>query len=430
MALTDKEIQALKAKEKKYKVFDGDGLYLLVHPKYGKYWYLQYHIAGRQHEVAFGTYPTISLKLAREKREEARQQLAKGLNPRVVKKNVREARSVLFGGVADEWIKMMSTPGESNAEGGVTRTVLDPATVKKHRWIVDTYLNPVLGKWPIAQISAQQFVPLLKGIEEEGKSETAHRVRALASRIFCYAHATGRAPQGDVTVSLRDALAPAVVVHHATITDPDKVGELLLAIDSYTGLPETCCALKLAPLVMLRPRELRFGEWSEVNFEKAEWRIPAVRMKMDAPHIVPLSKQALVILYDLKKVAAENARVMFPVLGSKEGVMSENTLTLALRTLGYAGNVMTAHGFRSMASTLLNEQQLWHPDAIERQLAHAPRNKVRAAYTYAEHLPERRRMMQAWADHLDELREAARVRALKKKPDRSSASSRASALST
>jgi len=221
-----------------------------------------------------------------------------------------------------------------------------------------------------------------------------------------------------------------VVVHHATITDPDKVGELLLAIDSYTGLPETCCALKLAPLVMLRPRELRFGEWSEVNFEKAEWRIPAVRMKMDAPHIVPLSKQALVILYELKKAAAENARFMFPVLGSKEGVMSENTLTLALRTLGYAGNVMTAHGFRSMASTLLNEQQLWHPDAIERQLAHAPRKKVRAAYNYAEHLPERRRMMQAWADHLDELREAARVRALKKKPDRSSASSRASALST
>jgi len=415
MALTDKEIQALKAKEKKYKVFDGDGLYLLIHPKYGKYWYLQYHIAGRQHEVAFGTYPTVSLKLAREKREEARQQLAKGLNPRIVKKNVREARSVLFGGIADEWIKMMSTPGEFNPEGGVTRTVLDPATVKKHRWIVDNYLNPAFGKSPIARISAQEFLPLLKGIEEQGKSETAHRVRALASRIFCYAHATGRAPQGDVTVSLKDALAPAVVVHHATITDPEKVGELLLAIDSYTGLPETRCALKLAPLVMLRPRELRFGEWPEVNFEKGEWRIPAVRMKMDAPHIVPLSKQALVILYNLKKVAAENARFMFPVLGSKEGVMSENTLTQALRTLGYAGNVMTAHGFRSMASTLLNEQQLWHPDAIERQLAHAPRNKVRAAYNYAEHLPERRRMMQAWADYLDELREAARARKSKRR---------------
>ena len=415
MALTDKEIQSLKPKEKKYKVFDGDGLYLLIHPRYGKYWYLQYHIAGRQHEVAFGTYPTVSLKLAREKREEARQQLAKGLNPRIVKKNVREARSVLFGGIADEWIKMMSTPGEFNPEGGVTRTVLDPATVKKHRWIVDAYLNPAFGKSPIAQISAQDFLPLLKRIEEEGKSETAHRVRALASRIFCYAHATGRAPQGDVTVSLRDALAPAVVVHHATITDPEKVGELLLAIDGYTGLPETRCALKLAPLVTLRPRELRFGEWSEINFEKAEWRIPAVRMKMDAPHIVPLSKQALVILYDLKKVAAESARFMFPVLGSQEGVMSENTLNKALRTLGYAGNVMTWHGFRSMASTLLNEQQLWHPDAIERQLAHAPRNKVRAAYNYAEHLPERRRMMKAWADHLDELRAAARARTSKQK---------------
>jgi integrase len=415
MALTDKEIQALKPKDKKYKVADADGLYLLIHPKYGKYWYLKYHIDGRPQEIALGTYPTVSLKLAREKREEARQQLAKGLNPRIVKKNVREARSVLFGGIADEWIKMMSTPGEFNPEGGVTRTVLDPATVKKHRWIVDTYLNPALGKSPIAQISTQDFLPLLKGIEEQGKSETAHRVRALASRIFCYAHATGRAPQGDVTVSLRDALAPAVVVHHATITDPERVGELLLAIDTYTGLPETRCALKLAPLVMLRPRELRFGEWSEVNFEKAEWRIPAVRMKMDAPHIVPLSKQALVSLYDLKRVAAENARFMFPVLGSKEGVMSENTLTLALRALGYAGDVMTAHGFRSMASTLLNEQQSWHPDAIERQLAHAPRNKVRAAYNYAEHLPERRRMMQAWADYLDELREAARARKSKRR---------------
>jgi integrase len=428
MALTDKEIQALKSKEKKYKVFDGDGLYLLVHPKYGKYWYLQYHIAGRPHEVAFGTYPTVSLKAAREKREEARQQLAKGLNPRIVKKNIREARSVLFSGIAEEWIQMMSSPA-SNAEGGVSRPPLDPATVKKHRWLVDTYLDPTLGQWPIAQISAEQFLPLLKAIEEQGKSETAHRVRALASRILCYAHATGRAPQGDVTVSLRDALAPAVVVHRATLTDPDKVGELLLAIDGYTGLPETCCALKLAPLVMLRPRQLRFGEWAEVNFEKAEWRIPPARMKMDAPHIVPLSKQALVVLYDLKRVAAENARVMFPVLGSKQGVMSDSTLNFALRTLGYAGHVMTAHGFRSMASTLLNEQRLWHPDAIERQLAHAPRNKVRAAYNYAEHLPERRRMMQAWADHLDELREAARVRALKKKPDRSSASSRASALS-
>jgi len=272
----------------------------------------------------------VSLKAAREKREEARQQLPKGLNPRVVKNNVREARSVLFGGIADEWIKMMSTPGEFNSEGGVTRTVLDPATVKKHRWVVDNYLNPAFGNRPIAQISAQDFLPLLKDIEEQGKSETAHNARALASRIFCYAHATGRAPQGDVTVSLKDALAPAVVVHHATITDPEKVGELLLA-----------------------------------------------------------SKQALVSLYDLKKVATENARFMFPVLGSKEGVMSENTINLALRTLGYAGNLMTAHGFRSMASTLLNEQQLWHPDAIEQQLAHAPRNKIRAAYNYAEHLPER-----------------------------------------
>ncbi len=409
MALTDKEIQALKPKEKKYKVFDGDGLYLLVHPRGWKFWYMKYHIVARPHEVSFGAYPAVSLKLARERRDEARQQLAQGLNPRLEKKIAREARSLVFAGVAEEWLGMMATPVQ-NGSGG---SALDPVTQRKHRWLVDTYLNPALGKWPIAQITAQQLLPVLKHIEETGKHETAHRVRALAGRIFCYAHSTGRAPQGDITATLRDALAPIVVAHHAAITNPEEVGDLLLAIDSYTGLLETRCALKLAPLVILRPRELRFGEWSEINFEKAEWRIPAARMKMDSPHIVPLSKQALVVLYDLKKGSAESGKFMFPVLGSKEGVMSENTINKALRTLGYSADMMTGHGFRSMASTLLNEQQCWHPDAIERQLAHAPRNKVRAAYNYAEHLPERRRMMQAWADQLDELRDGARRRKAK-----------------
>jgi integrase len=416
MALTDKEIQSLKPREKKYKVFDGDGLYLLVHPKGWKYWYMKYHIGARPHEVMFGAYPAVTLKLARERRDEARQQLARGLNPRLEKKLAREARAVTFDGVAEEWLQMMTTPLNGGSEAA--RAVLDPETRRKHRWLIDDYLNPALGKWPIGQITAQQLLPLLKRIEQDGKSETAHRVRSLAGRIFCYAHSTGRAPQGDITASLRDALAPIVVAHHAAITNPDEVGDLLLAIDGYTGLLETRCALKLAPLVIVRPSELRCGEWSEVNFEKAEWRIPATRMKMDSPHIVPLSRQALVVLYDLKKGSEEKARFMFPVLGSKDGVMSKNTINQALRTLGYSSEVMTGHGFRSMASTLLNEQQCWHPDAIERQLAHAPRNKVRAAYNYAEHLPERRRMMQAWADYLDELREAARTRASKQKRPR------------
>lgn len=408
MALTDKEIQALKPREKRYKVTDGDGLYLLVNPAGGKYWYMKYYLGGRPQEVVFGAYPAVSLKLAREKRQDARQQLARGLNPRLEKKRMRGAGTVMFEGIAEEWLRMMSTPFKN--ENAASQAALDPATTKKHRWIIETYLNPKLGKWPLAAITAQELLPVLKRIEDEGKIETAHRARALASRIFCYAQATGRAPQGDITQSLRGALAPKVVSHHAAITDPDLVGDLLLAIDTYSGQLETRCALKLAPLVILRPRELRFGEWQEINFEKAEWRIPAERMKMDSPHIVPLSKQALVVLYDLKKGATEVARLMFPVLGTKEGVMSENTINKALRTLGYAGDVMTGHGFRSMASTLLNEQQKWHPDAIERQLAHAPRNKVRAAYNYAEHLPERRRMMQAWADLLNELREAARNR--------------------
>jgi integrase len=416
MALTDKEIQTFKPREKRYKVTDGDGLYLLVNPAGGKYWYMKYSLAARPQEVVFGAYPAVSLKLARERRQEARQQLARGLNPRLEKKRIRDAGAVMFDGVAEEWLRMMSTPVKNGNDG--PKTALDPGTSKKHRWIVETYLNPALGKWPIAQITAQELLPLLRGIEEQGKIETAHRARSLASRIFCYAHSTGRAPQGDITQSLRGALAPTVVGHHAAITDPDEVGDLLLSIDSYSGQLETRCALKLAPLVILRPRELRFGEWPEINFEKAEWRIPAERMKMDSPHIVPLSQQALIVLYDLKKGSTENARFMFPVLGTKEGVMSENTINKALRTLGYSGDVMTGHGFRSMASTLLNEQQRWHADAIERQLAHSPRNKVRAAYNYAEHLPERRRMMQAWADLLDELREAARNRRAKRGRDR------------
>jgi integrase len=427
MALTDKEIQSLKPREKKYKVFDGNGLYLLVHPRGWKYWYMKYHIAARPHEVAFGAYPAVTLKLARERRDEARQQLARGLNPRLEKKVAREARTVTFNGVADEWLEMMSAPSNNGSEAA--RAVLDPETRRKHRWLIDDYLNPALGKWPIAQITTQQLLPVLKRIEQDGKSETAHRVRSLAGRIFCYAHSTGRAPQGDITVSLRDALAPIVVSHHAAITNPDEVGDLLLAIDAYTGLLETRCALKLAPLVIVRPNELRWGEWSEVNFEKAEWRIPAIRMKMDSPHIVPLSNQALVVLYDLKK-GSDPSKFMFPVLGSKDGVMSKNTINKALRTLGYSGDAMTGHGFRSMASTLLNEQQCWHPDAIERQLAHSPRNKVRAAYNYAEHLPERRRMMQAWADHLDELRGAARKRQAKRGRDRTLAPTQAVASIT
>jgi integrase len=408
MTLTDKEVQALKPQPKKFKIFDGDGLYVLVHPKGGKYWYMKYHIAGRPHEVAFGTYPRVTLKAARERRDAARQQLAQGLNPRLEKKNARQTHRIHFAEIAEEWVAMLSgIVQKSNGESA--KSALDPATVKKHRWLIDTYLNPALGAWPMAHITSQELLSLLKSIENDGKRETAHRVRSIASRIFCYAHSTGRAPQGDIASSLRDVLAPTVVEHHAAITDPTAVGDLLLAIDGYTGQLETRCALKLAPLVILRPRELRFGEWSEVHFEKAEWRIPAERMKMRAPHIVPLSKQALVILYDLKKFARDRTRFMFPVLGGADGVISENTITKALRTLGYTGDTMTAHGFRSMASTLLNEQQLWHPDAIERQLAHTPRDKVRAAYNYAQHLPERRRMMQAWADYLDVLREEARL---------------------
>jgi integrase len=257
-------------------------------------------------------------------------------------------------------------------------------------------------------------------IEAKGLNQTAHNALGLASRIFCYAIATGRGPNGDPAWPLRrGVLAPVVSRSHASITKPAQVGELLLAIDEYKGKPTTYCALKLSPLVMVRPSELRFAEWSEfdldgtgslvADFKAPCWLIPKERMKMAAPHIVPLSNQAVEILRRLQKLTGAG-KYVFPSYRDPNGVISNNTVGKALTLLGYARGKMSAHGFRSMASTMLNEQQKWHPDAIERQLAHGPRDKVRGAYNYAEHLRERRKMMQAWADYLDGLREHARER--------------------
>jgi integrase len=413
MALTDKELQSLNPREKHYKVFDGDGLHIVITPRGGKYWYLKYAYQGKPEEVSLGTYPAVTLKQARERCSTIRRDLVLGINPRLEKIKKKLQVGVTFAAVAEEWLTMMSvgtsvkSKTAANGESIVPdNSVLDEATVKKHRWLLNSYLNPAIGKLPTADITSHHVLAVIKKIERDGKRETAHRARSLTSRILCYAHSTNRAPQGDITWSLRDALAPTVVKHHASITDPVAVGKLLRAIDSYKGQLVTSCALKLAPLLMLRPFELRFGEWREVDFKNAEWRIPASRMKMPSQHIVPLSRQALSILYELKSRTG-NEKHMFTVFSFHNSVMSDFTINKALRSLGYFGDVMTGHGFRSMASTLLNEQQKWHPDAIERQLAHAPRDKIRATYNYAEHLPERRKMMQAWADYLDELREAA-----------------------
>ena len=264
-----------------------------------------------------------------------------------------------------------------------------------------SFLYPYIGKRPVNAITAQELLAALRRIEARGKHETAHRVRALAGRVLRFAVATGRAAH-DVAADLKDALAPVKSRNFASVTDPARVGELLRAIDGYDGQAITALALKLAPLVFVRPGELRGAEWSEFDLENAEWRIPGSRMKMRDPHIVPLSRQAVVILRELQ-VLTGSLRLVFPSLISLDRPMSENTINAALRRIGYSGDEQTAHGFRTMASTLLNEKG-FPPDVIELQLAHVERNKVRAAYNRAQRLSERRSMMQFWADYLDELR--------------------------
>ena len=274
-------------------------------------------------------------------------------------------------------------------------------TYKKNRWVQEKLLFPKLGNRPVGEINPKELLSVLKEIETQGKHETARRAKQRAGQIFRHAIGLGFAER-DITTDLKGLLTPPIVSHHASLIDPAQVGELMRAIYAYSGTIETRSALKLAPLLIVRPGELRTAEWEHVDFGSAEWRIPARKMKMRAPHLVPLSRQAVQILKELKE-ATGDAQYLFPKLGDRFRPMSENTVNKALRTMGYVREEMTGHGFRSTASTLLNEHG-WDHDAIERQLAHTERSGVRAAYNYAEHLPVRRQMMQAWADYLDKLR--------------------------
>jgi integrase len=332
-------------------------------------------------------------RTARERRDEARRLIAANVDPSAKRQAEQAARSDTFEAIAREYLDLKAK-------------ILSPRTYEKKLGRFEAFAFPYLGKLPITSIAAPQLLAALRRIEERGKHETAHRVRAECGEVFRYAIATGRAER-DPTADLRGALAPVVVRNHAAITEPIKIGQLLRAIDGYYGHPATEYALRLLPLVFVRPGELRAAEWSEFNLETAEWRIPGSRMKMREPHIVPLSRQAIALLRDLHPLTG-SARYLFPSLRGGDRPISNNTLNASLRRLGYTGDEMVSHGFRSMASTCLNEQG-WHPDLIELQLAHAERNKVRAAYNRATRLNERRKMMQAWADYLGTLRAGAEV---------------------
>jgi len=409
MPLTDTAIRSAKPKDKTFKLFDGGGLYLEVNPAGGKWWRWKYRFGGKEKRLSFGVYPDVSLKFAREKRDAARQQLAAGTDPAEARKagKLAQAGAESFEAIAREWHAKFS-PGWVASHGDRILRRLEKD------------LFPWLGKRPIAEVKAPELLAVLRRIESRGAQETAHRAMQNCGQVFRYAVATGRADR-DPTGDLRGALPPPKEKHHASIIEPKRIGALLRAIDAYEGFFATKCALRLAPLVFVRPGELRKAQWPEIDFEKAEWRVPAERMKMREQHIVPLSCQAVEILRELEPltnrgIPAKPAapRYVFPGARSHLRPMSENAILAALRRMGYTKEEMTGHGFRSMASTLLHEQG-WNHQAIERQLAHAERNAVSAAYNFAEHLPERRKMMQAWADYLDGLKAGAEVIPLFKK---------------
>jgi integrase len=394
--LTDIEIRNAKPIYKNRKLFDSFGLFLLITPNGSKLWRFRYRFAGVERALALGAYPQIGVRQARERRDEARQELALGKDPSIERKLKKMALNQTFKGIATEWLDIQEATAPH-----ADRSALKPITMKKARWLLNKYVYPEIGSRPITLISVPELLRMLKKIERRGLHESAHRARARCSQIWRYAVVTGRAPR-DITQDLRGALAPVVSSHHAALTDAAEIGELLRKINGYAGRRTTTLALKIAPYVFVRPGELRNAEWREFALDRAEWRIPAERMKMRAPHVVPLSTQVVALLEELKKVSGTR-RHLFPAQARLDRAMAPNTINLALRSLGYSTEQMTNHGFRSLACTCLNEQG-WDSDWIEVQLAHAESNKVRAAYNHARYLPQRRQMMQAWADYLDKVR--------------------------
>jgi integrase len=401
MPLTDMKVRNAKPRDKAYKLADERGLYLYIKPSGSKSWRLKYRILGKEKTLSIGLYPDVSLSDARNARDNARKQLADKIDPslakQVSKRSAKEAAENSFELTAQEWFtKRSSTWSPSHGERILRRLEKD--------------IFPWVGKRPIAEITSQELLTVLRRMESRGAIETAHRAHQNCGQIFRYAIATGRIDH-DPSYGLKGAIQPAKKKHHASIIKPSAIGELLRAINDYQGHFITKCALRLAPLFFVRPGELRHAEWNEFNLAAAEWRIPAEKMKMRVMHIVPLSTQAIAILRELRPLTGDG-KYLFPSVRSSKRAMSENTVLGALRRLGYTRDEMTGHGFRSMASTLLNEKG-WNPDAIERQLAHGERNTVRAAYNYAEYLPERRKMMQEWANYLDELTNTSKIISLK-----------------
>lgn len=395
MPLTAPQIRTFSPGDTPYKKTDERGLYLEVFPSGSKLWRLKYYAAGKEKRIALGAWPEVTLQMARRTRDEMRLRIARGEDPALTRKREKATAKVsaanTFESVASEYIEQKMV-GEGRAEG----------TLVKARWFLDL-LKPAIGSMPISDVDPQMMLAPLKKLEARGNRETAKKCRSFASRVFRYGAATGRCTT-DPTAILKGALLTPQARHYAAILEPEKLGELLRAIDGFECYPVTRLALKIAPHIFVRPGEMRHGEWSEIDLDKAIWTIPAGKMKARRPHAVPLSRQVLELFKELKEVSGGEG-FMFPAFHTRLRPMSENTINAAFRRMGFSKDEMTAHGFRSTASTMLNESGLWHPDAIERALAHGDSNAVRGTYNRGHYWEERVRMAQWWSDHLDGLRQ-------------------------
>ncbi len=399
MALTDTFTKNTKHSGKPAgdKYADGGGMYLLINAS-GKYWRMDYRFADKRKTLALGVYPEVSLAKARQRREKARELLADGVDPGIAKREEKQAKADAaahsFELVAREWLSKTAAERSDSTQNKITT------------WLKKDVI-PFIGKMPISAIGPRDILNALRKMEARGALDSVHRVKQVTGQVFRYAVAIGAAER-DITQDLKGSLAKAVPSHFAAITEPKQLGELLRSISSYVGHPTTVAALKLTPLVFVRPGELRTMEWAEVDLETAEWRIPAAKMKMKTDHIVPLSTQALALLRDIHP-ATGHGQYVFPSLRTGERPMSENTINAALRGMGYAKEIHSAHGFRATARTIMDEVLGERVDLIEHQLAHAVKDVNGRAYNRTAHLPARREMMQRWADYLDKLRVGADV---------------------
>lgn len=407
MPIVITQIRNAKPGPKPYKMTDEKGLFLLVQPSGGMLWRMKYRIDGHDDEghpkriekkLGLGTYPEVSLKQARERRDEARRLLANGIDPAEQKQRdkhtAKVAASNTFSVVAKAYIAKNQRDG------------LAEATVQKREWFT-RLVEKSLGHRPIAEVQPYEVLDAVRPFEASKNDEKAHRTLQFIGQVFRFAVANQLAPS-DPTRDLRGALAKRNAKHHAAILDPGKAGEMLRAIDGYEGHPSTRIALQLSALLFVRPGELRRAEWSEIDLTSNVWRIPATKMKARQEHAVPLCRQAIA-LFNEAKVLSGGGRYVFPSIRSPLDPMSENTVNAALRRLGFTGDEMTAHGFRAMASTLLNESNKWSPDAIERALAHKDKDTIRAAYHRGAHWAERVEMAQWWADYLERLKRGAEI---------------------